>query len=243
LIKKYDLAWKYFKKANRLDKHFAPGWIAFGHAFAALDETDQAMNAYRTANRLFPGCHHASLYIGMEYLKLNSLKTAQMSFEESLRINDSDPMVYNEIGVVYYRQNNFEKAKENLAIALSLCHDSTNSTTYETIMFNTAHCHRKLKEMDAAIQAYEKCLTINPKSSQTLMSLGFTYHLMFDLKKALHYYHKANFLNNEDSLIRQLVSKAILDINDATLCPIETTYLAPPPIFYHDEGLNLPTLL
>ena len=80
LIKKYDLAWKYFKKANRLDKHFAPGWIAFGHAFAALDETDQAMNAYRTANRLFPGCHLASLYIGMEYLKLNSLKTAQMSF-------------------------------------------------------------------------------------------------------------------------------------------------------------------
>ena len=41
LIKKYDLAWKYFKKASRLDKHFAPGWIAFGHAFAALDETEQ----------------------------------------------------------------------------------------------------------------------------------------------------------------------------------------------------------
>jgi len=80
LIKKFDLAWKYFKKANRLDKHFAPGWIAFGHAFAALDETDQAMNAYRTAHRLFPGCHLASLYIGMEHLKLNSLYLAQMSF-------------------------------------------------------------------------------------------------------------------------------------------------------------------
>ena len=36
----------------------------------------------------------------MEYLKLNNLKPALMSFEESVRINDSDPMVYNEIGVV-----------------------------------------------------------------------------------------------------------------------------------------------
>ena len=35
LIKKFDLARKYFNKANRLDKHFAESWIAFGHSFAA----------------------------------------------------------------------------------------------------------------------------------------------------------------------------------------------------------------
>ena len=144
-----------------------------------------------------------------------------MSFQDSRSINDSDPMVYNEIGVVFYKQNEFEKAQEQLAKALSLCHDSTDSTTYETIMLNSAHCHRKQKEMDSAIQAYEKCLTINPKNSQTLMSLGFTYHLMFVLQKALQYYHKAHFLNNEDSLIRSLVQKAITDINNAALCPIE----------------------
>ena len=135
-------------------------------------------------------------------------------------------MVYNEIGVVYYKQNNFERAQEYLAKALSLCHDSTNSTTFETIMFNSANCHRKLKEMEAAIQAYEKCLTINPKNSSTLVSLGYTYHLMFDLQKALHFYHKAHFLNHEDNLIRSLVKKAIDDINDTRLNPIEGTYLA-----------------
>ena len=40
LIKKFDLARKYFHKANRLDKNFAASWIAFGHAFAAQDESD-----------------------------------------------------------------------------------------------------------------------------------------------------------------------------------------------------------
>ena len=88
-------------------------------------------------------------------------------------------------------------------------------------MLNSAHCHRKLKEMDSAIAAYERCLTINPKNSQTLVSLGFTYHLLFDMQKALYYYHKAHFLNNEDNLIRQLVNRAIMDINYAPLSPIE----------------------
>jgi anaphase-promoting complex subunit 6 len=76
LIKKFDLARKYFAKCNKMDRNFAPGWIAFGHAFAAQDESDPAMAAYRTASRLFPGCHQASLFIGMEYLRMNNLKTA-----------------------------------------------------------------------------------------------------------------------------------------------------------------------
>ena len=48
------------------------------------------------------------------------------------------------------------------------------------------------------------------------------------MQKALYYYHKAHFLNNDDNLIRQLVNKAIMDINFAPLSPIEQTYLAPP---------------
>ena len=103
LIKKYDLARKYFNKSNRIDKNFTASWIAFGHSFAAQDESDQAMAAYRTAARLFPGCHLASLFIGMEYLRTNNLKTALLSFNEAKKISDTDPLVFNEIGVVYYK--------------------------------------------------------------------------------------------------------------------------------------------
>jgi len=67
-VGKFDLARKYFEKANKIDKHFVACWIAFGHSFAALDESEQALSAYRTAARLFPGCHVANLCIGMEYL-------------------------------------------------------------------------------------------------------------------------------------------------------------------------------
>jgi anaphase-promoting complex subunit 6 len=42
-------------KATTLDGAFASAWIGFGHAYAAQDESDQAMAAYRTAARLFAG--------------------------------------------------------------------------------------------------------------------------------------------------------------------------------------------
>ncbi len=100
--RKFDLARKYFQKSNKLDKNFAPGWIAFAHAYSAQDESDQAMAAYRTASRLFPGCHKASLYIGMEYMRMNNTKTALMQFKEAHRLNKTDPFVLNEIAVVYY---------------------------------------------------------------------------------------------------------------------------------------------
>ena len=87
----------------------------------------------------------ASLFIGMEYLRTNNLKTALLSFQDAKKICfDSDPLVFNEMGVVYYRQKQFELARENFANALSLCNES-NSRTFESILINLAHCHRKLK--------------------------------------------------------------------------------------------------
>lgn len=51
-------------KSTKLDGRFAPAWIGFGNAFAAQEETDQAVSAYRTAARLFQGSHLPLLYIG-----------------------------------------------------------------------------------------------------------------------------------------------------------------------------------
>ena len=73
-VRRFDAARRYFSKATSLDGAFVPAWIGFGHAFAAQDESDQAMAAYRTAARLFPGCHLPALCIGMEYRRTNNLE-------------------------------------------------------------------------------------------------------------------------------------------------------------------------
>lgn len=45
----------HYSKATSLDGTFPPAWIGYGNAYAAKEEGDQAMSAYRTAARLFPG--------------------------------------------------------------------------------------------------------------------------------------------------------------------------------------------
>jgi anaphase-promoting complex subunit 6 len=67
-------------KATTLEGSFAPAWLGFGNAYAAQDESDQAMAAYRTAARLFAGCHLPALCIGMEYLRTNNLNLAEQVY-------------------------------------------------------------------------------------------------------------------------------------------------------------------
>jgi anaphase-promoting complex subunit 6 len=38
-----------------MDTSFAYAWLAFGHSFSIEKEHDQAMAAYNTSARLFPG--------------------------------------------------------------------------------------------------------------------------------------------------------------------------------------------
>lgn len=90
-----------------LDRNFIYAWIGLAHSYAIQDESDQAMSIYRTVSRLFPGCYAAHLYMGMEYLRTNNLKTAQLSFNYAKEINGTDPLVYNELGVIQFRQRNY----------------------------------------------------------------------------------------------------------------------------------------
>ena len=45
-VGRFDSARQYFGKATTMDASFAPGWLGFGHAFAAQDESDQVQKTY-----------------------------------------------------------------------------------------------------------------------------------------------------------------------------------------------------
>ena len=75
---------------------------------------------------------------------MNNYPTALLQFEQALKICDTDPLIHNEIGVTYYKQQQYEQALESLGSALSLCRDSY-SATYESILLNMGHCYRKQK--------------------------------------------------------------------------------------------------
>ena len=107
LVADFENARRYFSKATSLNHRFAPAWVGFGHAFAAQDESDQAMAAYRTASRLFPGSHVPWLGIGMEYLRTNHIDLALQYIKEAEQLRPDEPLVLHELGVLHFHKGEY----------------------------------------------------------------------------------------------------------------------------------------
>ncbi|KAL9679328.1 hypothetical protein QQ045_017186 [Rhodiola kirilowii] len=209
-IRKYDQSRRYFSKATSLDGTFLPAWIGHGNAYAAQDEGDQAMSSYRTAARLFPGCHLPTLYIGMEYMRTHSFKLSEQFFVQAKTICPSDPLVYNELGVVAYHMKEYQKAVSWFERTLSSISSSVTEM-WEPTVVNLAHSYRKLKMYGKAISVYEKALALSTKSVSTYAGLAYTYHLQDNFTAAVTYYHKALWLKPHDQFCTEMLTQALID--------------------------------
>ncbi|CAN6301624.1 unnamed protein product [Urochloa humidicola] len=207
-IKKYDQARRYFGKATGLDGTFPPAWIGTGIAYAAQEEGDQAMTAFRTAARLFPGCHLPTLYMGMQYVRMHSFKLAEQFFAQAKSICPSDPLIYNELGVVAYNMKEYQKAVQLFELTLGHT-SSTLNEMWEPTLVNLGHALRKLKKYQKAVSYYEKALTFPTKSLSAFAGLAYTYHLMDNFEAAINYYHKALWLKPDDQFCTDMLTYAL----------------------------------
>ncbi|MCQ2816119.1 MAG: tetratricopeptide repeat protein [archaeon] len=212
-MKKYDSARKYFQKSIQLDKSFPENLIALGNCFACEEESDQAISAYRTCLRLFPGCHFANLYIGMEFIKGNNFKTALTCFDNALAICKNDPLIYNEIGIANYKQKKYEEAEQYFIKGLELCREES-SNVYQSLTLNLANCYRKETKYDLAIENLMKLYHIDSRNVEVLKCIGLTYSLLGFYDKALEFLHKANFIKSNDTFISELITRCINDLEE-----------------------------
>lgn len=212
LLKKYDLARKSFYKSTRLDLHFLPGWIGFGHTFSSTDESDQALLAYRTAHRLFPGSNLPMNCIGMEYLKTNNYVLAQQFFQTSIRMNCYDPLAHNELGIIAYKNGLYEDAVQHFQTCLSKVTSKDVYENWEATLFNLGHALRKCKQYQHAITAYNRALSVTTRPATVLTAIGFTYHLQGEFDQAIDYYHKALGMNPRDTFTIDMLDRALKEV-------------------------------
>lgn len=212
-IKKYEISRKYFLKCNQLNKNFPDSWLALGNSYAGEDESDQALNAYRTCLRLFPGCHFSNLYIGMEFMRSSNYKTALIAFQNAMDLSKNDPLIYNEIGVVHYKQKNYEEAKEYFIKGIKLCSKDDISRTYQTLMLNLGHTYRYMKKFKEAIEIYMKLYYIDSKNIDVLNGIGIVLCLLGKYDYALDFFHQANFIQSNDSFAITMINKCINEMN------------------------------
>ena len=84
------------------------------------EESEQSLQMYRTAARLFQGSHLPLLFMGMEYLKTNNRNLAANFLAASRKLCSHDPLVHNELGVMAYREGLYDDAMDHFLNVLSL---------------------------------------------------------------------------------------------------------------------------
>ena len=208
LTGQYTSARQYFAKATALDRSFAPAWMGFGQAFAAQDETDQAMAAFRSAARLFPGLHLPLLGMALEYLRMNNVVLAEQMMLRAYRRCPVDAAVSHELGTLAFRQGQYNEAVQWLTKALEGM-PREYPGLWEPTMVNLGHALRKLRRFDDAIDMFTRALGAAPEQPGTLAALAYTHHLVGNLNLAIENYHKALGLRPNDDFSSSMLSVAV----------------------------------
>lgn len=170
---KPDVSRRFLRKATSMQIRLLPAWIALGHTFAMQDESDQAMAAYRTACRLFPGNSYSLLYMGMEYTRQGSLVQAEYYLQKSLKCYPDDPSPRHELGVVSYRSGDLHKAIKYFEQAVKLWDFGDDG--YEekmTSLINLAHCYRRVGQFENAKKCYKNALSLGAGIVSTCKNFG-----------------------------------------------------------------------
>lgn len=220
---KLEMARRYLQKATSIDSRLGSAWFAYGHVFAALDESDQAMAAYRTAARLFPGDQLPMLFMGMEYARQSSPVHATTFLQSAREACPTDPAPRHELGVIAYRSGDLRSAVTYFKASVALWEANDGLKEFvlrggrrteaeEATYFNLGHCYRRLREFDQAKDCYERALSLRPRSASTCTALGMTLHAMEDPSAAVAMYHRALRYNPEDAIAVVGLDRALTDM-------------------------------
>ncbi|WVR07363.1 hypothetical protein IAU60_004404 [Kwoniella sp. DSM 27419] len=214
--KRWGEARRYFSKANLIDSRFAPAWIAFAHSFAYEGEHDHAITAYSTSARLFQGSHLPLLFIGMEHLQLNASHLAEEYFRAAEVINASDPLLLNELGVVAYNREDYDRAASYFRKALRASWEMQGVKSVWAVTYcNLGHAYRHMRNYDKAEHNYRLTIRLDPTNSIAYSSLGMIWQLRGEIREAIKIYHQALSLGPQDPMTTVLLEMGLKEQMEA----------------------------
>jgi protein O-mannosyl-transferase len=115
------------------------------------------------------------------------------------QVAPSGQQIHNNLGDVYARQGNMEKAVEEFKKAIEI------NPNYADAYHNLGNTYQQIGQLDLAVENYQKALSINPNLWQSYQNLAAIYFNNEDFPKALEYIKKALEINPNDENLKQNV--------------------------------------
>jgi anaphase-promoting complex subunit 6 len=206
---------RYFSKASMMDPHYGPAWIGFAHTFAAEGEHDQAISAYSTAARLFQGTHLPQLFLGMQNLQLNNLGLAHEYLGTAYDICKEDPLLLNELGVVYYHEDSLGDAVAMFRRALIIAEQNdADQDAWLPTRTNLAHALRRCGHFEDALCTFDEVLRHGIKDVGVFTAKGLVLLELGRVWDAVVALHEALAVAPQDPMATDLLNRALEDQGD-----------------------------
>jgi tetratricopeptide (TPR) repeat protein len=126
-------------------------------------------------------------------------RTTDSFYAATLRESPEDPRSWNNIGDVYGRHGEYDKALKALAQAIQL------NPNFAEAYHNTGDTYLLMKKYDEAVPYYEKALSIKPDLWQSYEELAIIAAEKKDYQQAMEYIKKALSINPDDVSLQQNV--------------------------------------
>eukprot|EP00117_Sycon_ciliatum_P005401 scpid53756/ scgid9361/ Cell division cycle protein 16 homolog; Anaphase-promoting complex subunit 6; CDC16 homolog; Cyclosome subunit 6 len=211
VVKEFEKARLHFSKATSLDPNFGLAWTAFGHAFGADGIHDQANTCYFSAMKVMPGCHYPLVNVALYHCMNHDPALAMKYLRQAEALVPTDGIICHELATLAYQQASYKLALKYYLKALEVCNkspkDKVSSASWEPLLNNIAHCYRRLRDYDKALEFHQRALALDCTKSSTYTAIGFIHCLRGSFDKAIEHFHKALRLNRQDIIAIDMLEK------------------------------------
>jgi tetratricopeptide (TPR) repeat protein len=131
----------------------------------------ESIQQFKQIIRSDPSNGRAYFYLSTLYTQMNEFEVAERYVRRAMELNPQQSAYYLQLGLIRYRQKQWRAALDFLKEALKFGPGSNEATLWR----NIGDVQVELFDRDAALQAYETSLRLQPRDAATRLALGRFY--------------------------------------------------------------------
>jgi tetratricopeptide (TPR) repeat protein len=203
----YDLAIKAFKRSASLAPFTDNSAIAYNYiaqSYVKLGKTEQAIDTYKTAIRIYPVRDDLHLALGDIYAKQGNDTDTLKEYEMAVRFNPDSTQNRYSLGQSYLSAGRLSAAREQFQAVVKLA--PSGATGY----FALGQVARAEGDIQEAILQFTKAIRVNSTFLNSYRDLGYAYADMGDFQRAQEQFTFLSAKNsNEAADLQNYISQAM----------------------------------
>lgn len=165
------------------------GWLPLEYVMNLDDAEAHFSKRIETDDKDFAALAHR----GMIRYEKEELVPAFKDLNQSLAVNEANAITWNNRGIVYKAQGNYDKAFKDIRYAVKL------APKFAHAYFNLGIVHYAVNNYEDAIKAYDKAIELDKKDPWYFVSRGSAKYGAGDLEGALEDYNQSIEINKRIS--------------------------------------------